>query len=93
MTEIGFHTIVRKNEDIFTGAIDNEMVAMSIENGKYYQLNETGSRILSLLDTPRSIGELCDEMAARYRVEGEVFRQDIFDFMKEMMQYGIVMPQ
>jgi hypothetical protein len=93
VTEITLQTVVRKNENVFTGTIDNEMVAMSIENGKYYQLNETGARILSLLDVPRSVEELCNEMAARYRVEGEAFRKDIFDFMKESVQYGLVITQ
>ena len=50
MKPITLDTIVRKNDDIFTGTIDNEMVAMSIQSGKYYQLNKTGSRILALLD-------------------------------------------
>ena len=88
MKEITLDTIVRKRRDIFTGAIDNEMVAMSIQNGKYYQLNETGSRILALLDHPRSIRELCEAMARFYRVDGDVCRQDILEFMQEMAEYN-----
>ena len=41
MKTITLDTVVKKNEDIFTGSIDDETVAMSIESGKYYQMNKT----------------------------------------------------
>lgn len=90
MKPITFDTIVKKNDDIFTGKIDDEMVAMSIENGKYYQLNKTGSRILDLLDTPRSIGELCETMQGHYSVDGGVCREDILEFMQEMAKLNLI---
>jgi len=90
MKEMTLDTIVRKNDDIFTGNIDNEMVAMSIQNGKYYQMNETGSRILALLDHPRSIRELCEAMEGFYRVDGTVCQQDILGFMREMAQCNLI---
>ena len=90
MKEITLDTIVRKNQDIFTGNIDNEMVAMSIENGKYYQMNETGSRILNLLDHPRSIRELCEAMEGLYRVDDPVCKQDVLDFIREMVDYNLI---
>jgi hypothetical protein len=90
MKPITHDTIVKKNDDIFTGSIDNEMVAMSIQNGKYYQLNKTGSRILELLDKPRSIRELCETMQGNYSVDGGVCREDIFEFINEMTKLNLI---
>ena len=90
MKEMTLNTVVRKNDHIFTGSIDDEMVAMSIQNGKYYQMNETGSRILDLLDQPRSIKELCEAMEGSYRVDGPVCRQDVLEFMQEMVKYNLI---
>ena len=90
MKPITLDTIVKRNNDIFTGIIDDEMVAMSIENGKYYQLNKTGSRILELLDKPRSIGELCEAMKGNYSVDGDVCREDILEFMQEMTKLNLI---
>lgn len=87
MKPITLDTIVKKNDDIFTGAIDNEMVAMSIQNGKYYQLNKTGSRILELLDTPRSIKELCETMQGNYT---GVCQEDILEFINEMTKLNLI---
>jgi len=91
MKEMTLDTVVRKNDDIFTGNIDNEMVAMSIQNGKYYQMNETGSRILAMLDHERSIRELCEAMEGVYRVDGPLCRQDILEFMREMAEYNLIL--
>jgi hypothetical protein len=90
MKPITLDTIVKRNDDIFTGIIDDEMVAMSIENGKYYQLNKTGSRILELLDTSRSISELCEAMQGNYTVDGSVCREDILEFMQEMAKLKLI---
>lgn len=93
MTTITLETTVRKNEEIFTGTIDNEIVAMSIQNGKYYHLNETGSRILALLDHPHSVRELCEAMEGHYRVDGTVCRQDVLEFMQEMAKYNLIVAE
>jgi hypothetical protein len=93
MQTVNLETIVRKSDDIFTGVIDNEMVAMSIQNGKYYQLNETGSRLLALLEEPRSVGELCREIEGGYRVDADVLSRDILEFVREMSGFGILVAE
>lgn len=91
MKPITLETVIRKNDDIFSGSIDDEMVAINIENGKYYQMNKTGSRLLSLLDRPCSIGELCDTVQARYKVDPDVCREEVLDFMQDMVKYKVVL--
>ncbi len=90
MKPITLDTIVKKSEDIFTGTIDDEMVAMSIANGKYYQLNKTGSIILALLENPHSIRELCETIQCHYRVDGGVCREDILEFINEMATLNMI---
>jgi hypothetical protein len=91
MKQITLDTIVRKNDDIFTGAIDNETVAMSIQSGKYYQLNKTGSRILALLDHPRSIRELCEAIQGNYKIDYDVCQNDILEFMQDMANKNLIL--
>lgn len=91
MKPITLDTIVRKNDDIFTGTIDNEMVAISIQSGKYYQLNKTGSRILTLLDHPHSVRELCEAMQGKYKIESDVCQDDILEFMKDMANKNLIL--
>ena len=91
MKPITLDSIVTKNDNIFTGTIDNEMVAISIQSGKYYQLNKTGSRILALLDQPRSVRELCEVMQAKYKIESDVCQKDILEFMEDMANKNLIL--
>lgn len=91
MKPITLDTIVKKNDDIFTGTIDNEMVAISIQSGKYYQLNKTGSRILQMLDQPLPVRELCEAIQGNYKVENNVCRDDILEFMQEMAEKNLIL--
>jgi len=90
MKEITLDTVVKKSEDVFAGSIDNEMVAMSIESGKYYHMNETGSRILALLDKPHSMREVCEEMERSYRIEDSVCREDVLEYLQDMLKYSLI---
>ncbi len=83
-------TIVKKNEDVIAGSIDREIVAMNIQTGKCFQLNETGGRTLALLDQPRSVGDLCEEMAAGYDIDREICRRDVIEFIQAVEEFGLI---
>ncbi len=90
MLTINPETILRKSDSVFSGVVDDETVAMSIQNGKYYSLNATASRILALLEEPRTLGSLCDALQRRYRVDGAVLGQDVREFVREMLDFGLI---
>lgn len=90
MPTLTVETIVRRSNDVFSGVVDNETVAMNVQNGKYYHLNETGSRILSLLEEPLSVAALCEELKGQYRADEEKLRQDVLAFIGEMVGMGLV---
>lgn len=90
MATITLETVVRKKDDVFAGVVDRETVAMNIQNGKYYHLNETGSRILDLLEEARSVKALCEELNTLFRAEGGVPEQEVVDFVGEMADLGLL---
>jgi len=55
-----------------------------------YSLNSTGSLIWKLLGSPRTVTQLAMAFAQEYEVEPEMVRQDIADFLNEMMAVGMV---
>lgn len=91
MTTITLETVVRRNGDVYAGVVDNETVDMNVQNGKYYHLNETGSRIFALLEEPRSVQALCEELKTQFRADEGVLRQDLIDFIGEMAGMGLIL--
>lgn len=55
-----------------------------------YSLNSTGSLIWKLLGSPRTVTQLAMAFAQEYEVEPEMVRQDVADFLNEMMAVGMV---
>ena len=91
MKTITLDTVVKKNEDIFTGSIDDETVAMSIESGKYYQMNKTGSHILALLDEPRSVRDICNGLQDSYSFDdGGLREEEVLEFIREIAKNNLI---
>ena len=58
--DIGLDSTVQRNGEILFTDLDDTVVMMDPDKGTYYELDTVGTRIWSLLDTGRSVKELCD---------------------------------
>jgi len=81
---------VRRIDDVLDTEIDDQTVMMDIEQGRYFGLNETGSRIWDLLAEPTVIGDLSDQLAAQFGVPREQCQQQVIDFLGRMMSRGLI---
>ena len=90
MQEIDLDTVVFQRGDLYSGELDGEMVMMSVEHGKYYGLDEIGSRIWKLIEQPRSVSEICELLVAEFQVEREKCRQDVLDFLNKLAREDLV---
>ena len=56
----------------------------------YYDLDPVGTRIWTLLETARSVAEVCNALVAEYDVTPDVCRRDILEFLEQAGDLGIV---
>ena len=84
-------TKLMRNGDILYAPVGTEEgVMMSIEAGRYYGLNAVGSRIWELLETPKTIAELCEQISQEFDVEPQNFEPDLLKFTASLIDNGIV---
>ena len=69
---------------------DGETVILHRDVGKYYGLNEVGTFIWELLQEPRSVDDLCQEVVTEYDVERDRCRTDIEDLLVELADNDLV---
>ena len=81
---------VRRIHDVLDTEIDNQTVMMDIEQGSYFGLNQTGTRIWALLAEPMVIGDLCDQLTTQFDVPREQCEQEVFDFLGSMLTRGLI---
>jgi len=81
--------LVRSAEPL-TAAIGDEIVMLDATQGCYFGLDPSGAAIWTLLETPRSVADLCAELVRRYDVTPERCRSEVLFFLHELCDAGLV---
>ena len=81
--------LARSGAAVFT-ELDDQVVMLDTEGGKYYELDPVGSRIWVLLEGEPSIAELRDALAAEFEVDAETCLNDLAEFLENLIELGLV---
>lgn len=83
-------TPLRRRPDAITAEVGDESVILDGERGDFLQLNVTGARIWALLEQPRTIGEVCAELATQHDAPPERIRADVVAFVAAIDARGLI---
>lgn len=83
--------VISRNNDIIANAIGKETVMMSINAGRYYGTNNTGSYIWKVLENPLTFSQLCDILAADFKITKEQCINEITPFIEELSKENIIL--
>lgn len=70
--------------------ISGEAVALDIKRGVCYGLNQVGTRIWQLVETPRTISGVVDILIDEYDVERGVCSQQTRSLFADLLQAGLI---
>jgi hypothetical protein len=90
MNEITIHSIVSDNKDILSANMDGEMVMMSLENSKYYNLGNMGSNIWNMLGSPISANQIIAALLEKYQVEQDQCEKEVLAFLNHLFREGLL---
>lgn len=76
--------------DVLDADIDGEVVMMNIEQGRYFGLNQTGTRIWALLAQPVVISDLCDKLMAEFSVPQKQCEEEVVAFLENLLARGLL---
>lgn len=85
------NTIVQRNPKLIANQMDGEIVMMSVDNGEYYGLDETGTRIWELLEAPVKISELVDSLIMEFEVAREECATDTLEFLNDLFEKDLLL--
>ncbi|MEO8138762.1 MAG: PqqD family peptide modification chaperone [Gemmatimonadota bacterium] len=83
-------TVVTRSEEPVAVEVDRSVVMMSVEQGMYFGLEGAGPRIWALLEEPRSVRQLCDELIHDFAVDPDVCRREVGTFLEELRRAQLV---
>ena len=88
---MGLDTILSRTSDMLHASVSaDRAVMMSVQAGQYFGLDAVGARVWELLESPRTIGQLCDQLCEEFEVDPQTCRLQILDFAGELLGKGIV---
>lgn len=82
--------LIRKQEDWLSANVEDEIVMMSASTGMHIGLNRVGARIWEILETPRSVDEICEILVRRFEVAPDVCRTEVESFLAELEKHGAI---
>ena len=87
---VALESRVSRNEAIVFTDLDDTIVMMDVDEGQYYELDPIGARVWNLLETGRSVADLCDVLASEFDVDPDTCRHDTLQFLEEANAMRIV---
>jgi hypothetical protein len=83
-------TVLRRTDEHVSAPLDESLVMMDIDAGKYYLLDDVASAVWERLETPTPVSDLVSELCSRYDVTSERCEADIVPFLTELHEKGLV---
>ena len=81
---------VTRTDEVVASEMDNEVVMMSIEQGKYFGLDPIAADIWKLLERTKTAGELISDLRTKYEVEPAQCEKDVFQFLDQMQKNKLI---
>lgn len=90
MKAINLNSKLTINDKLLSTEIDNELVLMSIDTGKYFGLNTVGSRVWELLKTPIEVTDLLNRLQEEFNVGKEQCETEVMSLLQKMLDKNLV---
>lgn len=79
-----------KNKEIPYRIIEGEAVLVDVGEGEVIHLNELGAKIWETLDGKNKVNDIINCICHEFEVSEKEARQDVIDFLKGMLEKGII---
>lgn len=73
-----------------TSQLGDESVILELNAGIYYGLDSIGTRIWSLIESPRSVQEICDIIEQEYDVQPAACEQAVLSLLQDLEAKSLV---
>jgi len=84
------HAVVRRLDGLIEAAVDDEILALHVDQGVCYGFNVTAARVWTLLKRPRRVAELKAELLAEFDVDDATCERELDDILGLLAEQNLV---
>lgn len=88
--EIRRETVLVQSGDPVAVEVDQTVVMIGLEQGKYYGLEGVGGRIWELVKEPRSVQDICGALVQEYDIEPTACLDEVTEFLTALARERLV---
>jgi hypothetical protein len=67
-----------------------EAVILNLKNGTYYGLDPVGASVWSLIQEPKTFGEIRQALLGIYSVDGQALESDLQELLIQFSEQGLI---
>jgi len=88
--QISFSMRVSVPDDVLVQELQGESVLLNVESGRYFGLDEVGTRMWAALANAESLQAAYDALLAEYDVDAEQLERDFRGLVEKLLERGLV---
>ena len=82
--------MITRSEEAVSAEVDGTAVMMSVNSGKYFGLDEIATKIWDLLEEPKDVNTICNELLNEYEIDEESCRKDVDNFLTQLLEEKLI---
>lgn len=87
---IAFDSSISPSPDVMVRKVGEESVLLDLKTERYLGLDDVSARFWDLLTGGGTVQSAYDALLTEFEVEPERLRQDLDDFVQELVRFGLV---
>jgi hypothetical protein len=81
---------VERDDGLMSAPVDEELVFLNPKTDCYVALDAVGTQVWALLDRPRTVSDLVQDLEAAFEGSADVMGSDVAAFLGELVEMGMV---
>ncbi|MGB8031371.1 MAG: PqqD family peptide modification chaperone [Terracidiphilus sp.] len=77
--------LIARREGWIAAWVDENLIMMHAESKFYLNLTGSGGRIWELLESPRSISDLCETLGREFDIEPDAAQLEVLPFLDQLL--------
>lgn len=79
------NSLIARRQGWIAAWIDDNLMMMHAESKFYLDLTGSGGRIWELLESPRSVSDLCAALGREFDIEPDAARPEVLAFLQQLI--------
>ena len=83
-TALSLQSVIAQSPELVSTSIESQTALMSIVKGAYYGMDRVGSRVWELIEQPRAVSAVVDQLLTEFAVERPLCEQHVLAFLQTL---------